>query len=158
MKIFISWSGENSQKIAKQLAKALKDIFSDNAEFETFISAENIEGGKAWFEAIRKELKVCDRAIICCTPENVNAPWINFEAGASLMNFEREGQVIPYLVGFSATDKKSPLSNLHAIQHSEEGFQNLSRIWISICKVNIIARHWSVWRSIVTGKILNANR
>lgn len=41
------------------------------------------------------------------------------------MNFEREGQVIPYLVGFSATDKKSPLSNLHAIQHSEEGFQKL---------------------------------
>ena len=127
MKVFISWSGENSQKIAKKLAKALKDIFSDNSEFETFISAENIEGGKAWFEAIRKELKVCDRAIICCTPENVDTSWINFEAGASLMNFEREGQVIPYLVGFDAIDKKSPLSNLHAIQHSSEGFKKLVR-------------------------------
>lgn len=37
------------------------------------------------------------------------------------MNFEKEGQVIPYLVGFNATDKKSPLSNLHAIQHSSAG-------------------------------------
>lgn len=125
MKVFVSWSGENSREIAEKLVRSLNDIFAEDKEFETFISAENIEGGKAWFEVIRDKLKECDRAIICCTPENVDAPWINFEAGASIMNFEKEGQVIPYLIGFEATDKKSPLSNLHAIKHSSEGFKKL---------------------------------
>ena len=79
MKIFVSWSGTLSKKIAELIKKWLP-CFIQAAEI--FFSPEDIEKGENWDSKISKELSECKYGIICLTAENVTAPWINFEAGA----------------------------------------------------------------------------
>lgn len=133
MKVFLSWSGENSKSVAKALKRALISVFEEVDKFEVFLSEETILSGADWFAEIKKELKKSDCSIICCTPENYKAPWINFEAGAGLMDFE-EKHVIPYLVGIQSLENKLPLSNLHCINHSKAGFKKL------VCDINEIEK------------------
>ena len=42
----------------------------------------DIEKGENWDKILSQELEECRYGIVCLTPENINAPWINFEAGA----------------------------------------------------------------------------
>ena len=79
MKVFVSWSGELSKEIAEVLKKWIPCIIQS---VEVFYSPEDIEKGDNWDATISSELSECNYGIICLTPENTMAPWINFEAGA----------------------------------------------------------------------------
>lgn len=93
-KIFISWSGKNSKKIAIELKEILEKKIFASTDLECFVSTVDIASGDDWWNKIKKELKKCKQGILCVTKENIKAPWIFFEAGAMVA---RDVPTIPLL-------------------------------------------------------------
>lgn len=79
MKVFISWSGERSKKVALIFHEWLPQVIQS---LEPFASSEDIEKGSRWNTDIAQELKESTFGLICVTKDNLSAPWLNFEAGA----------------------------------------------------------------------------
>lgn len=79
MKVFISWSGESSRAVAKELAQWLPDVLQ---AVEPWISSEDIPKGAQWLNEITTQLEDNSRGIVVVTPDNHERPWLNFEAGA----------------------------------------------------------------------------
>ena len=78
MNVFISWSGKLSEDVASLLNEWLPSAIPGT---KTWLSKKDIEKGAIWFGDIEKELKDTSVGIICLTRENINRPWILFEAG-----------------------------------------------------------------------------
>ena len=93
-KIFISWSGRNSKKIAIALKEILENEIFGSTGLECFVSTIDIASGDDWWNKIKKELKRCKQGILCVTKENIKAPWIFYEAGAMVA---RDVPTIPLL-------------------------------------------------------------
>jgi hypothetical protein len=81
MSIFICWSGDRSHQIAKALKGLLESSMSSFRKEDVFIS-DDIEKGVSWFQSIETRLETAKAGIVCLTPENLNSPWLHFEAGA----------------------------------------------------------------------------
>lgn len=91
-----------------------------------FHSDKDIESGSFWDEAIRTNLKNVRFAIVCCTPENVTASWLNYEAGALAERLE--GRTAPLLLGAKPEALKvTPLSRLHAQEADQAGVLHVLR-------------------------------
>src|ERR1035441_8244876 len=80
MRVFLSWSGQQSRSVAL----ALRDSLPSQALEESRIG------------------------IICLTPDNVNSAWIHFEAGA-LARLDQALLCI-YAVGIAPAEVKMPLA------------------------------------------------
>ena len=121
MKIFISWSGERSEA----LAKALRDWLPLVLHYVSpWLSQSDIKAGDRWSIEIAKELENCNFGIICITRENLNAPWILFEAGA-LAKSMQDGRVIPLLLDLELKDLSGPLAQFQAKKSDETGMKEL---------------------------------
>ncbi len=105
MKVFISWSGDLSQKIAVILRDWLPSVIQS---IEPYVSSEDIDKGTRWSSDIAGELADSFYGILCLTPENVGAPWINFEAGA-LSKAVDQSRVSPFLFNLKRSDVSGPL-------------------------------------------------
>jgi hypothetical protein len=112
IKIFISWSGDFSHNIAQELCNWLP-IVVERVNF--WISSRDIPEGKRWTNEIGKALEEMDFGIIIVTPDNQNAPWLLFEAGALSKNIA-QGRVIPYIVSTSNSEFNGPLSQFQAVK------------------------------------------
>jgi hypothetical protein len=115
MKIFISWSGELSQSVALILRQWLQNVIQ---VVDPYVSSEDIEKGSRWFSDIDKKLEESDFGIVCMTRENMNKPWILFEAGAISRSISRS-RVTPLLIDFSPADLGGPLAQFQATTLSE---------------------------------------
>ncbi|MDT5062723.1 MAG: hypothetical protein QOH63_3182 [Acidobacteriota bacterium] len=115
MKIFISWSGELSQAVALILRLWLKNVIQ---VIEPYVSSEDIEKGSRWFADIDKKLDESDFSIVCLTRENMNKPWILFEAGAISRSINRS-RVTPLLIDLSPAYLNGPLAQFQATTISE---------------------------------------
>lgn len=103
MKLFISWSGEQSHKIAL----ALRDWLPYVIHFaDPYVSSEDIDKGARWSTDIASELEKSNFGILCVTNENFEAPWLNFEAGALSKTIDKS-RVAPLLFGLKRSDIKS---------------------------------------------------
>ena len=71
MKVFVSWSGELSCKMAEVLKKWLPCMLQS---VEVFFSPEDIEKGANWDQTLATELSQSNYGIICLTQDNVTAP------------------------------------------------------------------------------------
>lgn len=91
---------------------------------EPWISTNDIDGGSVWFGKITDQLKDSQTGIICITPENVNEPWILFEAGAVAKGVEAN-RVCTLLIGISPTDIKGPLAQFNHTPCTKEGIRKL---------------------------------
>lgn len=120
MKIFISWSGSTSKKIAETLKKWLPCFIQS---IEVFFSPEDIEKGDNWEYKISGELSNCKFGIICLTPDNVSAPWINFEAGAIAKSLD--SRVATLMININPSDIKGPLSRYQATKIDHDDFYQL---------------------------------
>lgn len=121
MKIFISWSGERSEA----LAKALREWFPLVLHFvEPWLSKSDIEAGERWSIEIAKELENCNFGVICITRENLNSAWILFEAGA-LAKSMQDGRVIPLLLDLDFKDVSGPLAQFQAKKVDSTGIKEL---------------------------------
>ncbi len=117
MKVFISWSGERSKAIALAWERLLKDVLQHCVPF---MSKSGIEPGEVWFNVLADELRDTHFGIFCLTPENQNARWILFEAGAVSKHVER-ARICPYLFDMSATDVEFPLEAFNASRADKDG-------------------------------------
>lgn len=110
MKVFISWSGERSQA----LAQALRDWIPLVLHYvEPWLSEVDIAAGERWAEAIAKELDESNFGIICVTKENIDSPWVLFEAGA-LVKSMQGSRAIPLLLDLEFKDITGPLAQFQA--------------------------------------------
>lgn len=124
MKIFFSWSGHLSKKVAKFFKPWLIEKIFPGENVEIFISEEDIEYGSEWYTRIKNELISCNLAVIFLTPDNMNAPWLNFEAGAIAIG-EETRPLITFLIDVPINTIKSPLKNYQCFNLSLEATKKL---------------------------------
>ncbi|HEX4806877.1 MAG TPA: TIR domain-containing protein [Conexibacter sp.] len=117
MKVFISWSGPLSHKVALALKDWLPSVLQ---VVEPYVSSEDIDKGARWSSDISKELEASSFGIICVTPDNLDAAWVNFEAGALSKSIERS-RVAPFLFGVDRTAVQGPLLQFQStlVEHDD---------------------------------------
>ncbi len=117
MKVFLSWSGARSRAIAEVLKGWLPSVLQ---AVKPYFSPEDTAKGSRWSAEIAKELEASRVALFIITPENQEAPWLLFEAGALSKDVDRS-KVVPLLFAeMTPTDLKGPLVQFQAAQFSEE--------------------------------------
>lgn len=121
MRVFISWSGTQSKALALQLHDWLKAVVQRS---DPWMSERDIEAGQRWNEEISSRLKETHFGIICLTAENLNAPWLLFEAGALAKALD-SARVVPVLLGIQKADLTFPLAQFQAVDADREGFWGL---------------------------------
>ena len=112
MKVFLSWSGEPSRRLAEVLRDWLPAVLQ---AVEPWMSAEDIGKGARWSALLAGELAQAKIGILCLTRDNLAAPWMLFEAGALSKTLERTF-VCPYLLGLRPADLGGPLVQFQAAE------------------------------------------
>ncbi|MEZ5358798.1 MAG: TIR domain-containing protein [Candidatus Zixiibacteriota bacterium] len=126
MKVFISWSGNKSKYVAEALRDWLPYL---NGKIEPWCSGSDLESGSRWSPEIAKQLNDTHYGIICLTNDNMNAPWILFEAGA-LAKAMLMSNVCPYLINIKLSELKYPLAQFQAQMADKSSTRKL------ICDLN----------------------
>ncbi|MCM3730108.1 toll/interleukin-1 receptor domain-containing protein [Fictibacillus nanhaiensis] len=121
MKVFLSWSGELSKDIAKVFREWLPQVIQ---AVEPYVSSEDIRKGNRWSSEIATELEVSNFGIVFLTPDNIEAPWINFESGA-LAKTVSNSNVSPFLFGLKNSDIKGPLTQFQATLYEKDEVEKL---------------------------------
>jgi hypothetical protein len=122
MKIFLSWSGEVSHEVAKQLHTWLPCVLQG---VETFLSSD-ISKGDRWSDVVAEELKEAHYGIICVTPFNIHRPWMNFEAGG-LSRVISRAHVVPFLFQVHPEELDGPLSQFQSTVYGKDDVLALVR-------------------------------
>jgi hypothetical protein len=121
MKVFISWSGDESRYVAQSLREWLPQIIQ---AVKPWMSDEDISKGTRWSSELAEQLKETKFGIFCLTKDNLNTPWILFEAGAVSKSIEG-AFVCTYLIGITPTDVSGPLSQFQATIANKEDTRKL---------------------------------
>jgi len=121
MEIFLSWSGDESRAVAKSLKEWLPLIFQS---INPWLSSSDISPGDRWANKLASVLDKIDIGIISLTPDNLEAPWVLFEAGA-LSKSLKSGRIIPFLFHVNSYALKGPLAQFHAVDANKEGTRKL---------------------------------
>ena len=80
-----------------------------------WLSSSDINKGDQWLSNLSEKLKKNNFGIICLTSENINAPWLLFEAGA-LSSAIDKSNVCPMLFDFEPSLLTGPLAQFQATQ------------------------------------------
>jgi SAM-dependent methyltransferase len=120
-RVFISWSGVRSKHVAESLKEWLEDFFRD-CNTNIFFSKKDLHGGDDWYQIVRTELNSADAIVLCLTPENMYAPWINFECGAVDCLSKT---VFPLLFDMERAELISPLKHITPQKVERQGVQDL---------------------------------
>ncbi|MGP3921290.1 TIR domain-containing protein [Nonomuraea sp. 10N515B] len=110
MKIFLSWSKQLSHQMALVLRAWLPEVIQ---QVEPWMSSEDIDKGQRWATEIGTQLSEVDHGIICVTKENLQEPWLNFEAGALAKSLQ-SARVRPVLLGVQSSSITGPLAQFQA--------------------------------------------
>lgn len=105
MKIFLSWSGKTSHKIALVFRDWLPSVIQS---IQPYVSSEDIDKGARWGSDIAKELEDSNFGILFITKDNLNAPWLTFEAGALSKTIDKS-LVNPFLFNIKRSEIDGPL-------------------------------------------------
>jgi predicted nucleotide-binding protein len=117
MRVFLSWSGERSKRVASALHGWLPLVLQTIRPW--FFSGQDINVGSRWLSVIDKELEESRFAIICLNPENLDASWLNFEAGAIAKSMQQTF-VFPYLCGFESCALSGPLAQFQTVRATND--------------------------------------
>lgn len=122
MRVFISWSGDRSRKAAVALRGWLPQVLN---AVDPYVSSEDIDKGQRWATELATELEASDFGIIVLTADNIDAPWVNFEAGALSKRLEG-ARVATFLLGLKPSDiGPGPLTQFQATQFEQADVQKL---------------------------------
>jgi TIR domain len=122
-KIFISHVHEDAD-----LAVNLKGLIEDSVSgaIEVFVSSapQSLALGVDWFQTIRENIQNANGFIILLTPDSLNRPWVNFEAGAA---FGRDVRLVPVCTrGLKVRHVAAPLSTRQILEvHTEDDIRRL---------------------------------
>jgi hypothetical protein len=122
--IFISWSGERSKFIAEALKDWLPHVLQSA---RPWLSTRDIEKGTRSLSEMNKALGGMGFGVTCLTSENLDAPWILYEAGALSKAFDDDkGRLWTYLLsGLQPQDVEPPLSQFQHTRADEEDTRKL---------------------------------
>jgi hypothetical protein len=125
MKVFISWSGDRSRAVADVLRRWFPSVLQ---AVRPYFSPDDVAKGSRWSSEIAKELEASRVGLLVITPENQEAPWLLFEAGALAKNLDRS-KVCPILFGaMEPTDVKGPLVQFQAAQFSKDEMKRVIKM------------------------------
>ena len=100
MKVFLSWSGDLSHRVAC----VLRDWLPSVLQFvKPYVSSEDIDKGARWSTDIAKELEASAYGVLVITGDNQQAPWVHFEAGALSRQIDKS-RVSPFLFNIKRSD------------------------------------------------------
>lgn len=121
MMVFISWSGS----VSRQLAEALRDWLPLVIQaVEPYVSSLDNEAGVRWNNVVSSQLDSTNFGILCLTPDNLESPWLHFEAGA-LGKSLGQARVAPLLHELTPTDITAPLNQFHMKTLDREGVRGV---------------------------------
>jgi hypothetical protein len=120
-KVFISWSGDLSKKLAEEVRLWLPGVLQF---VKPYFTPNDIEKGTRWSTDITSELESSNAGIICLTKDNINKPWILFEAGALSKNFGK-ANVCTILFNLDSADLTGPLTSFQATKFDKTDFKKL---------------------------------
>ena len=123
MKVFISWSGKTSQRVAEALRLWLPLILHS---VQPFVSTEDIGKGQNWNARLTQELTDTSFGLVIVTRENVHSEWLHFEAGA-LSHSLPEASVCPVLVDLVQANVPGPLSQFQCTTLDHDDLRKLMR-------------------------------
>ena len=121
MKVFISWSGNNSKKLGEALRDWLPSVLQ---MVQPYFTPSDIEKGTRWNSEIAKELESSEVGILCVTRDNLHSDWVMFEAGALSKSLDR-AHVCPVLFGIHNSDLAGPLKQFQTTEFDKEDFKKL---------------------------------
>jgi hypothetical protein len=123
VKVFISWSGAQSNYVASALRGWLLDVLP---AVEPFMSEHDISLGERWSPEIARRLDESGFGLVIVTPQNYQAPWLNFEAGAISKALNGDtGTVVPIFYGIRPSDIRSPLTQFQYMEWSRDRLSDL---------------------------------
>ena len=123
MKVLLSWSGKQSQRVASYLKGWLGLVIPD---CEPWMSSEDLVPGGKWLIDLMHQLEEAHFCIICLTPDNLRSTWLYFEAGAIAAK-SPNSPVCGYLIGLNPASLTGPLSLYQAAESTEDGTWALVR-------------------------------
>ena len=106
MKVFLSWSGTLSHRVAALLRDWLPNVLQ---AVEPWLSSQDIAPGARWAAEVSTQLQSVEVGIICLTAENARSTWLNFEAGA-ISKRQDAARICVYAVNVGPTEVEGPLS------------------------------------------------
>lgn len=129
--------------LAEALSNWIPDVLQD---VECFYSTVDIRAGQRWGAEIASQLAKTDFGILCVTPENIGAAWLNFEAGA-LSKLE-DSRVVPVTLGFSPGAVEDPLRQFNGVEANQQGFLKLVKAIADVAKSHVnVDRVFDRWWS-----------
>lgn len=123
MKIFVSWSGDRSKAVAELLDDWIRCVIQI---IRPWLSSKDIDRGALWFSEIADQLKEINLGIVCLTKENMNAPWILFEAGALAKGLS-SSRVCTLLIDLEPGDVGNPLAQFNHTKPEKDSMYKLVR-------------------------------
>ena len=129
MKVFISWSGTLSWKVAVVFRDWLPSVIQS---LEPYVSSEDIDKGARWSTDIAKELEDSTFGILCVTKENLEAPWLSFEAGALSKTMEK-ALVTPFLFDIKRSEVKGPILQFQSTVFQKEDIKKMVQTLNKAC-------------------------
>jgi hypothetical protein len=129
MKVFLSWSGARSHKVAIVFRDWLPSVIQ---EIVPYVSSEDIDKGARWSTDIAKELADSKFGILCVTRENINAPWLTFEAGALSKTMDKSF-VSPFLFDIKRSEVDGPILQFQSTIFEKEDVKKLVRTLNKAC-------------------------
>lgn len=146
MKVFLSWSGEKSHKVATVFRDWLPSVIQS---LYPYVSSEDIDKGARWSTDIAKELEDATFGILCVTRENINAPWLNFEAGALSKTMDNTF-VSPFLFDIKRSEVNGPILQFQSTVFEKDDILKLLKTINKACGEDTLAderliRAFAVW-------------
>lgn len=103
------------------MAEALAEWFPRVLQsVEPFVSAKDIDKGANWTVVLAKELEDTDFGVICLAPDNLQSPWLNYEAGAITKSVS--SRVCPVLFKVEKSAVRAPLAQLQLTDINQDEF------------------------------------
>lgn len=119
MRVFITWSGDTSKKVAEALDEFLPSVIQ---AVKPFLSCADLKAGVQWSPELASELEKTKVGVICLTPDNLEKPWVMFEAGALSKTVpDRNTFVCPYLSRVEPGTLQGPLEQFQSVKADREG-------------------------------------
>ena len=129
MKVFLSWSGEQSHKVAVVFRDWFPSVIQS---LVPYVSSEDIDKGARWSTDIAAELEDSTFGILCVTRENLTAPWLTFEAGALSKTMDKSF-VSPFLFNIKRSEVAGPILQFQSTIFEQEDIKKLLKTLNKAC-------------------------
>ena len=121
MKVFISWSGQLSEKLGESIRLWLPNVIQS---VEPYFTPSDVDKGTRWLSELSQVLEDSKVGVLCVTRDNLESDWLLFEAGV-LSKQLKQAHVCPILFGIKPTDLAGPLKQFQATMFEKDDFRKL---------------------------------